>query len=136
VGGPSHQDFAVDLGLLSPTNRIGGFTWVDTDGNGLQDAGEPALAGVKAVLKGAGGEEVASVVTGPDGVYAFDGLEDGTYQVCFTADGHHPTAKDAGDDTRDSDADPASGCADPRTLGAGKREDRTVDAGFAATVGP
>jgi hypothetical protein len=86
------------------------------------------------VLKDASGKEVASVVTGIDGSYGFDGLEDGTYQVCFTADGHHPTAKDAGDDTRDSDADPASGCAEPRTLGPGKREDRTVDAGFAATV--
>ncbi len=134
VGGPSHEDFAVDLGLLSPTDRIGDFAWADPDGNGLQDAGEPGLAGVKVVLKDASGKEVASVVTAADGSYGFDGLEDGTYQVCFTADGHHPTAKDAGDDTRDSDVDPASGCADPRTLGAGKREDRTVDAGFAATV--
>src|SRR5437867_5292294 len=36
---------------------------------------EPGLAGVKAVLKN--GTEVASVVTGPDGVYGFSGLEDG-----------------------------------------------------------
>ncbi len=131
VGGPSHEDLAVDLGLLSPANRIGDFVWADTDGNGLQDAGEPGLAGVKAVLKDAGGKQVASVVTGPDGSYLFDGLEDGTYQVCFTLDDHHPTARHAGEDTRDSDADPASGCADPRTLGPGKREDRTVDVGFA-----
>ncbi|MEU4248569.1 SdrD B-like domain-containing protein [Amycolatopsis sp. NPDC026612] len=131
VGRPSHEDFAVDLGLVSPANRIGDFAWADTDGNGLQDAGEPGLADVKAVLKDADGKEVASVVTGPDGSYGFDGLEDGTYQVCFTADGRHPTAEDGGDDARDSDADPASGCADPRTLGAGKRDDRTVDVGFA-----
>ncbi|WP_410637638.1 SdrD B-like domain-containing protein [Amycolatopsis sp. lyj-346] len=136
VGRPSHEDFAADLGLLSPTNRIGDFAWADTDANGLQDAGEPGLAGVKAVLKDADGKELASVVTGPDGAYGFDGLDDGTYQVCFTADGYHPAPKDTGDDARDSDTDPASGCADPRTLGTGKREDRTVDAGFAATVGP
>lgn len=131
VGRPSHEDFAVDLGLVSPTNRLGGFTWADTDRNGLPDAGEPGLAGVKAVLKTADGKEVASAVTGADGSYAFDGLEDGTYRVCFTADGRHPTAKAAGDGTHDSDADPASGCTDPRTLGPGKREDHTVDAGFA-----
>lgn len=129
LGGPDRENFTVDIGLAPPTNRIGGFAWTDTDGNGLQDAGEPGLAGVKAVLKNGG--EVASVVTGPDGAYAFTGLEDGTYQVCFTAEGRKPTAKDAGDDTRDSDADPATGCADPRPLGPDHRDDRTVDVGFA-----
>ncbi|MFF1609847.1 SdrD B-like domain-containing protein [Amycolatopsis sp. NPDC058278] len=131
VGGPSHEDFAVDLGLLAPANRLGDFAWADTDGNGLQDAGEPGLAGVKVVLKDASGKEVASVVSGAGGAYGFDGLADGTYQVCFTTDGHHPTVKDTGDDARDSDVDPASGCAEPRTLGTGKRDDRTVDVGFA-----
>jgi hypothetical protein len=130
LGGPNREDFTVDLGLAPPTNRIGDFAWSDTNGNGLQDAGEPGLAGVKAVLK-SGDKEVASVVTGPDGAYGFDGLEDGSYQVCFTADGHKPAPKDAGDDAKDSDADPATGCADPRQLGADKREDRTVDVGFA-----
>ncbi len=128
LGGPKREDFSVDLGLAPPTNRIGDFAWTDTDGNGLQDAGEPGLAGVKAVLK-----DGPSVVTGPDGAYAFTGLEDGTYEVCFTAEGHTPTKKDAGDDTRDSDVDP-SGCVS-RTLGPGNRDDRTVDAGFVVTVG-
>jgi hypothetical protein len=130
LGGPAREDFTVDLGLAPPTNRIGDFAWTDTDGNGVQDAGEPGLAGVKATLNTG-----TSVVTGPDGAYAFTGLEDGTYQVCFTADGRHPTKKDAGDDAKDSDADPATGCADPRTFGPGKRDDPTVDAGFAVTVG-
>ncbi|MEV4143260.1 SdrD B-like domain-containing protein [Amycolatopsis sp. NPDC049691] len=130
VGGPSHEDFTVDVGLVTPTNRIGDLAWSDTNGNGLQDAGEPDLAGVKAVLK-SGDKEIASVVTGPDGAYGFDGLEDGSYQVCFTAEGKHPAPKDAGDDAKDSDADPATGCTDPRQLGPEKREDRTVDVGFA-----
>ncbi|ADJ50965.1 hypothetical protein AMES_9139 [Amycolatopsis mediterranei S699] len=131
VGAPSHEDFAVDLGLLSPTNRIGDFAWADTNGNGVQDAGEPGLAGVKVVLKDASGKQVASVVTGSGGTYGFDGLADGTYQVCFTAEGRHPTARGVGDAARDSDADLVSGCAEPRTLGPAKREDRTVDVGFA-----
>ncbi|WP_439385023.1 DUF7850 domain-containing protein [Amycolatopsis lexingtonensis] len=126
LGGPGREDFTVDLGLAPPTNRMGDFAWADTDGNGLQDPGEPGLAGVKAVLSNG-----VSVVTGPDGAYAFTGLEDGSYQVCFTADGRKPTKKDAGDDARDSDADPASGCADQRTLGPGARDDHTVDVGFA-----
>jgi hypothetical protein len=126
LGGSAREDFTVDLGLAPPTNRIGDFAWSDTDGNGLQDADEPGLAGVKATLANG-----TSVVTGPDGAYAFTGLEDGSYQVCFTAEGHKPAKKDAGDDAKDSDADPATGCADPRELGAGRREDRTVDVGFA-----
>jgi len=126
LGGSAREDFTVDLGLAPPTNRIGDHAWVDTDGNGLQDPGEPGLAGVKATLANG-----TSVVTGPDGAYAFTGLEDGSYQVCFTAEGHEPTKKDTGDDAKDSDADPATGCADPRQLGPGHREDQTVDAGFA-----
>jgi SdrD B-like protein len=129
LGGPAREDFTVDLGLAPPTNRLGDFAWEDKDGNGLQDAGEPGLAGVKVTLNTG-----TSVVTGPDGAYAFTGLEDGAYQVCFTTDGRHPTKKDAGDDALDSDVDPA-GCADQRTLGPGHRDDRTVDAGFADTVG-
>jgi hypothetical protein len=84
------------------------------------------LAGVKVTL-----DNGTSVVTGPDGAYAFTGLEDGSYQVCFTSEGHKPTKKDAGDDAKDSDADPATGCADPRQLGKDKRDDQTVDVGFA-----
>ncbi|MCR6489483.1 carboxypeptidase regulatory-like domain-containing protein [Amycolatopsis sp. OK19-0408] len=126
LGGPSREDFTVDLGLVTPTNRIGDFAWTDTNGNGLQDAGEPGLAGVKVTLN-----KGTSVVTGPDGAYAFTGLEDGSYQLCFTAEGKHPTAKDKGDDAKDSDADPATGCADPRQLGPDKRDDQTVDVGFA-----
>jgi hypothetical protein len=106
--------------------KLGDFVWNDRNRDGIQDPDEPGLAGVKATL-GNG----TSVVTGPDGAYAFTGLEDGTYQVCFTAEGKHPTGKDTGDDAKDSDADPATGCADPRQLGPGKRDDQTVDVGFA-----
>ncbi|RSM45451.1 DUF11 domain-containing protein [Amycolatopsis balhimycina DSM 5908] len=135
LGGKGREDFTVDLGLAPPTNRIGDFAWADTDGNGRQDPGEPGLAGVKVTLKN-GATEVASVATGDDGAYAFDGLEDGGYQVCFTPPpGEHLVPKDAADDAADSDADPATGCTDVRQLGQGKREDRTVDAGFAVTVG-
>ncbi|MEQ0559498.1 SdrD B-like domain-containing protein [Amycolatopsis sp. NEAU-NG30] len=134
LGGKAREDFTVDVGLAPPTNRIGDFAWSDTDGDGQQDPGEPGLADVKVTLKKGG--EVATVVTGGDGAYAFDGLEDGGYQVCFTPpSGLHPSPKDQGDDATDSDADPATGCTDVRQLGAGRREDRTVDAGFAVTVG-
>src|SRR5436305_12999849 len=45
--------------------------------------------------------------------------------------GYQLTKKDAGgDDTKDSDADPATTCTPPTTLGADKREDLTLDAGI------
>lgn len=52
--------------------------------------------------------------TDEDGRYVFDNLEAGEYQVRFTltdeqAQRYEFTTQDAGDDARDSDADPATG---------------------------
>ena len=59
---------------------LGDFIWLDLDGNGVQDANEPGLAGVEVELtQPGGGTEV--VATGPDGYYTFDDLAPGTYTV-------------------------------------------------------
>ncbi|WP_394162625.1 SdrD B-like domain-containing protein [Galactobacter valiniphilus] len=70
---------------------LGDFTWIDSNKNGVQDAGEPVLPGVKVtLLDGAGnvaldmdGNEVASVTTDANGRYVFDNLPVGQYNVRF-----------------------------------------------------
>ncbi len=115
-------------------DEIGEFVWNDVDRNGLQDSGEPGVQGVKVTLKDASGTALGTLTTGADGKYRFGKLKDGIYQVCFDIGGlpFTYTAKDAGDDAKDSDADPATGCTATTTVGPRKRQDLTLAAGLTA----
>ncbi|MGR8920137.1 MAG: DUF7467 domain-containing protein, partial [Gammaproteobacteria bacterium] len=77
------------------------------------------------------GDVIDSTVTATDGSYLFDGLTPGDYSVAFIApDGFGFTDLNAGDDTLDSDADPAmGGMTDTVTLTSGEFND-TLDAGL------
>ncbi|GAB3911918.1 hypothetical protein GCM10029964_118790 [Kibdelosporangium lantanae] len=128
VGPAGSVDNSVDAGVVAPTNAIGDYVWLDTDRDGQQDTGEPPVPGVTVLLGN------RKTVTGADGKYRFDKLPDGVYQVCFdlrsAPNGYLPAIPNTGADTSDSDADPLTGCAPKVTLGPGRREDLTVDAGL------
>jgi hypothetical protein len=64
--------------------RVGDVVWLDTDADGVQDAGEPAVAGVNVRLLDQSGAVVASTVTDTGGRYVFAGLCDGVYVIIFT----------------------------------------------------
>ncbi|MFC3891457.1 SdrD B-like domain-containing protein [Lentzea rhizosphaerae] len=140
TGKAGTADHTIDAGINAKvvTNSLGDFVWVDTNRNGLQDTGEPAVQGMTVVLKKGDGTQLGSPkLTDAQGKYLFDQLPDGVYEVCFDLSklpaqyaGYTFTGKDAGDDTKDSDADPADGCTPTTTLGAAKREDLTLDAGL------
>ncbi|GAA3669201.1 hypothetical protein GCM10022267_64860 [Lentzea roselyniae] len=139
TGKSGTADHTIDAGINAKvTNSLGDLVWVDTNRNGLQDAGEPGVQGVTVVLKKGDGTQVGTPKqTDAQGKYLFDQLEDGTYMVCFDLStlpaqyaGYVFTGKDAGDDTKDSDADAADGCTATTTLGAAKRQDLTLDAGL------
>lgn len=72
------------------TGAIGDRLWIDADGDGRQDPGEPGLASVPVDLLAAGPDGlfgtpddviVASTVSGYDGSYIFDNLPAGAYLV-------------------------------------------------------
>ncbi|WP_330277207.1 hypothetical protein OG205_16925 [Lentzea sp. NBC_00516] len=139
TGKAGTADHTIDAGINAKiTNKLGDFVWSDTNRNGLQDAGEPGVPGVTVVLKKGDGTQVGQPKqTDAQGKYLFDQLEDGVYKVCFDLStlpaqyaGYTFTGKDAGDDAKDSDADPADGCTATTTLGAAKREDLSLDAGI------
>ncbi len=57
--------------------QIAGHVYVDSNGNGLRDAGEPPIAGVSLTLTGRSESGVAvamQATTGTDGGYVFDGV--------------------------------------------------------------
>jgi hypothetical protein len=60
---------------------ISGTKWLDLNANGQNDEGEDGLAGVTINLRDAGGNIVATTVSGADGSYAFEGLVAGEYTV-------------------------------------------------------
>ncbi|GLW80517.1 SdrD B-like domain-containing protein [Actinokineospora globicatena] len=63
---------------------IGDFVWSDTNGNGLQDSGEPGVAGVTLTLYSDNGTPITTTTTDGDGKYHFADLPSGTYYVGAT----------------------------------------------------
>ena len=115
---------------------IGDYVWVDTNRDGLQDAGEAALAGVSVTLYAADGTTVlATAVTDANGKYSFVDLTPGQhYVVEFSAPGYAFTTANSGNDAADSDADVVTGRVDVTAPasgvnGATNPDDPTIDAG-------
>jgi len=123
---------------ITPTVCIGNFVWEDKNANGIQDAGEEGIEGVRVTLKdendqnvtNAFGENVAPVDTNSTGGYKFCNLlPNKTYKVVFTKPtGYYVTTKDNGnDDAKDSDI--ANDNLEV-TVNVGTDDDLTIDAGF------
>jgi len=119
----------VDAGFVAPA-ALGDKTWVDSDYDGQQDAGEPALANVVVTLYDAASNVVGTKTSTAAGAYAFTNLPPGTYCVGFAPPADYQlTTIDAGADATDSDANPATGRTGPVALTNGQT-DLTIDAGF------
>src|SRR5262245_9823720 len=75
---------------LSPTGAlcgsIGDRVWLDENGNGIQDDGEPGVEGVTVEAEICGGGLAATTTTDANGNYLFDNLDDQPdYRLCFFA---------------------------------------------------
>ena len=88
---------------------IGDFVWLDTDTDGIQDVGEPGLAGVVVRLVDAGGTILDEDVSDSQGRYELASPSSGAFSLeVVLPDGYEPTLVDVGsDDALDSDLDPA-----------------------------
>ncbi|MBO9624926.1 MAG: choice-of-anchor A family protein [Microbacterium sp.] len=143
------DDPTIDAGFVAPLVSIGDFVWIDTDRDGQQDAGEPAVSGVRVELRAADGVTVIDTdTTDADGYYSFTNLEPGTaYVVKFptsvTWNGvvHTLTVPAQGATASDSNPAVATGLAPVTTPLAGansgaprQADDPTIDAGFVPTL--
>ncbi|MDP2624090.1 MAG: SdrD B-like domain-containing protein [Actinomycetota bacterium] len=125
----NENDLRWDAGLTRPAS-IGDLVWEDLDGDGIQDPGEPGIAGVTVRLFNSGGTQVRSTVTDADGEYLFSNLMPGVYHIEIDIpEGFVATLRDQGpDDATDSDVD-EDGVMAPTTLDPGE-SDKRWDAGL------
>jgi hypothetical protein len=127
----------IDAGLVTRYAAVGNFVWNDLNANGIQDAGEPGVAGVTVTLYNSSGAAVASAVTDGNGYYFINNIPvpaaGASYTIGFTdtPTGTVFTAKNAAGSTTDNDsnADVTTGVTDAFTLMPGQiRQD--IDAGL------
>jgi len=122
---------------------LGDFVWYDNNQNGQQDVGEPGVNGVtvefynNATCTGSAMMTTTTATGGTpatDGWYNFGPLPSGSYCVAFSnlPAGWVFTQANAGSDSSDSDADPATGQVTNINLTA---TDMTIDAGIYAAIG-
>ncbi|MEZ5312680.1 MAG: SdrD B-like domain-containing protein [Thermoanaerobaculia bacterium] len=101
-----------DIGIISAPAAMSGRLWRDLDGDGIRDAGEPPVAGVRVWLYSGScvGGNLVSTFSALDGTYSFPAVTPGgNWRVFFERPGNLSTlspADQGGDDTVDSDPDP------------------------------
>ncbi len=101
------NDLTWDQGIFNVLSSLGDRVWNDLDQNGVQDPGEPGVAGVTVQLKDSDGDVILETTTNSDGNYSFEGLEPGDYSVNFVLpNGFQASPQDQGNDISDSDGMP------------------------------
>ncbi len=134
IGGDAGQA-CMTLCVRNPFQTIpaglGDFVWKDLNRDGLQNAGEPGLAGVTVQLQDCSGHVLMTTNTSATGGYYFGNLLPGNYKVKVIAPaGFVFTTQDVGsNDGLDSDLDPLTGMTACITLVAGEINLKT-DAGL------
>ena len=125
---------AMALNLSAQSLKVGGSIWNDLNGNGLQEAGEPGIDHVGAVLfRDNGNGEWGwddewmpqGIHHGPDGAYWFEGLEPGDYFIWIEP---HNFQKDQYGSGHLSYLESSPGAADPNLDLKG--DDHGIDAPF------
>ena len=113
-----NDDNTIDFGFFSH-GSIGNFVWNDVNANGIQDSGEPGIAGVTVTLSNG-----ATTTTNAAGAYSFTNLAPGTYTVTVaTPAGYVASPTGAGTPGTDSNGSGTS------VAIAGNTDD-TIDFGF------
>lgn len=134
------KDLTLDFGFAPKPVAVGDFVWVDLDGDGVQDPGEPGIPGVTLTLLGPDGEPVdgvGPVVTDANGFYSFTDLPvladpNDRYTVLIDNDqpalaAYKPTQSGQGGDPA---TDSSTGSATSGPLTQPQDRDMTLDFGF------
>lgn len=114
---PLHGDCEIRAEPLPQTDLIlGNRVWEDTNRNGIQDPGEGGIGGICVNLLDSSGKILQQTTTDSNGYYGFK-VEAGRYILEFQKPSWLEfVQKDAGQETMDSNVDPASGRTDPVEL--------------------
>src|SRR5690606_13997872 len=79
----NEDDLSWDAGMYQYAS-LGDYVWDDLDADGVQEAGEPPVAGVLVTLFNGAGTQLATDTTDVTGLYRFENLVPGDYYVVFT----------------------------------------------------
>lgn len=108
-GDGSNGNLTYDVGIYKG-NGLGDFVWVDNNQNGVQDTGEPGLAGVTVnLVNSANNAVVATTTSNASGFYFFNDFDASlTYKLVFTTPANYlptlaNTVLNGGNDNNDSD---------------------------------
>ncbi len=131
------NEFTIDAGLRpKQVASVGDFVWLDKNGNGTQDVGEPGVPGVLVTLYDATNNVLGTAVTDGNGNYLISNVPPGNgYYIIFsnkpgTATFTTQTSDvTPGDLTKGSDANISTGKTASFNLAAGQYLN-TVDAGL------
>jgi len=96
----------IDAGLIDGAIKISGQTWIDNNGNGIQEAEEDALSSVRVELLNLNDSLIATTLTDELGTYVFDTIIAGEYYILFTPSDEsliNTAADQGGDDMTDDD---------------------------------
>jgi hypothetical protein len=144
--GRGEHNESYDFGLTQASGNaiLGDRIWHDVDGDGLQGAGEPGIAGVAlsiaecnddARLNCTGWRTLATATTNATGYYSFGSLAPNHYLISFVPPaGYLLTRANAGDDARDSDVLAGKTWFEPITA-SWDTNNTSYDAGFIAAFG-
>ncbi|MCB9252629.1 MAG: carboxypeptidase regulatory-like domain-containing protein [Flavobacteriales bacterium] len=111
------RNMTIDAGYYSTSSAgsvgaLGDYVWNDLDGDGVQDAGEPGIPGVRVILYNNSNVAVDTVTTDDNGFYLFTNITPGSYSVGFDnlpSNYKFTTADAGGNDNLDSDVNPVTG---------------------------
>ncbi|MCP5426278.1 MAG: carboxypeptidase regulatory-like domain-containing protein, partial [Gammaproteobacteria bacterium] len=81
VPSPLTDDVSDLVALSAPPASVNGTIWLDVDGDGVLDIGEPGISGVSVELLDNGGNVLATTTTDANGQYHFGDLDAGDYFV-------------------------------------------------------
>ncbi len=79
----SSTDLNFDLGLVPQCSTVGDYIWDDLNGDGIQDATEPAISGTTATIYNAANVALGSAVSNSNGNYLFPNVPNGNYYLRF-----------------------------------------------------
>lgn len=127
----TNSNYTLDCGMWK-ANGLGDMVWLDNNGNGIQETGEPGLPNVTVHLKNSAGNILETTTTDANGNFFFHNpMNYGTneYQVEFvTPSGYKPTLSNRGGD-EEKDSDVLNGIATSIIVPFGTW-DHSIDAGF------